>query len=138
MSEKTIAEHLKDVAFYLFAVSDMTRTRAFYSEVLGLKETANWNDKWVEFDLGHGTLALTEESAEMPGGSGGTMVALEISDLDDAFEILKEVGVAVPEKPWESPVCRGLEIKDPDGYAILLHEKKAKVTKDRRKQAANS
>jgi predicted enzyme related to lactoylglutathione lyase len=126
MSKNTIAKHLKDIAFYLAAVSDMARARAFYSEVLGLKETANWEDKWVEFDLWSGTLALTPESAEMPKGSGGTLVALEVSDLDGAFETLKKAGVAVPEKPWESPVCRVLQIKDPDGYAILLHETKAK------------
>ena len=125
MSEKTITSHLKDVAFYLFVVSDMARTRAFYSDVLGLQETANYSDMWVEYDLGSGTLALTKESDEMSRGSGGTMVALEVSDLDGAFNTLKEAGVEVPEKPWESPVCRGLQIKDPDGYALLLHETKA-------------
>jgi predicted enzyme related to lactoylglutathione lyase len=125
MSKKTIAKHLKDVAFYLFPVSDMARTRAFYSDVLGLEETANWKDMWVEFDLGSGTLALTRESAEMPKGSGGTMVALEVSDLDGAINTLKEAGEEVPEKPWESPLCRGVQIKDPDGYVLLLHEKKA-------------
>ncbi|RKX32664.1 VOC family protein [bacterium] len=126
MSEKTIAKHLKDIAFYLVSVSDMAGSRAFYTGVLGLKETANWNDKWVEYDLGHGTLALTTMSEEPEKGGGGAMIALEVSDLDGAFSTLKEMGVAVPDKPWASPACRGLQIKDPDGYAILLHETKGK------------
>ena len=122
MNKKTLAPLIRDFAFCLLSVSDMARSRAFYTDVLGLKETANWSDRWVEFDIGHGTLAVTVENSEMPVGGSGVMVALEIADLKEAQSILKSKGVAPIGDPWDSPACLGLLLHDPDGYSILLHQ----------------
>ncbi|MEZ5278293.1 MAG: VOC family protein [Opitutaceae bacterium] len=122
MNEKNLASLIRDFAFCVLSVSDMARSRAFYTGVLGLKETANWSDRWVEYDIGHGTLAVTVESTEMPVGGSGVMVALEMADLQEAQAILKTKGVAPIGDPWDSPACLGLLLRDPDGYSILLHQ----------------
>lgn len=128
MNEKNLSSLINDLAFVVLAVSDMAKSRAFYTGVLGLKETANWDDKWVEFDIGHGTLAVTLASKEMPVGGSGVMVALEVSDLEGAVATLREMGVPTVGESWDSPACRGLNLRDPDGYGILLHKIKPRTT----------
>ena len=128
MKSTTLASLINELAFVVLAVSDMARSRAFYTGVLGLKETANWDDKWVEFDIGHGTLAVTLAGKEMPVGGSGVMVALEVTDLDAAVAALRESGFEPAGEPWDSPACRGLNLRDPDGYAILLHKIKPRTT----------
>ena len=104
MNKKSLAPLIRDIAFCVLSVKDMARSRAFYTGVLGLKETANWSDRWVEYDIGHGTLAITVESSEMPVGGSGVMVAVETTDLEEAQSILKSKGVAPVGEP--RPVSR--------------------------------
>ena len=37
--------------FFVYPVTDMSRSKLFYRDILGLVETANWDDQWVEFGL---------------------------------------------------------------------------------------
>ena len=46
----------KNVAFVVYPVTNVEISRSFYEEVLGLAVTANWQDQWVEYDIGDGTL----------------------------------------------------------------------------------
>jgi len=124
MNESTPAALSNEVAFTVFSVSDMTRSREFYTRILGLTETANWQDMWVEYDIGTATLALTKASEEMPVGGTGVMIGLEVPDLDASIEMLKARGGVPTGDPWDSPACRGQRVDDPDGYALLLHKRK--------------
>lgn len=124
MSDATLAPLSNEVAFTVLSVSDMPRSREFYTRILGLAETANWDDMWVEYDIGPTTLALTKENKEMPVGGSGVMIGLEVPDLEAAIEAIKARGGTVIGEPWDSPACRGQRIDDPDGYALLLHKRK--------------
>lgn len=117
-------EMLKEIAFVLYPVTDMPKARAFYSQTLGLKETANWQDQWIEYDIGPGTLAIT---AAMPGvqpGTGGPLAAFEVTDFDAVARFLEKQNVPWTSPPFDTPVCRGGMIKDPDGNTIMIHQRK--------------
>ncbi len=124
MSDSTPLALSNEVAFTVLSVSDMTRSKEFYTRILGLTETANWQDRWVEYDIGTATLALTKASDKMPVGGTGVMIGLEVTDLDASIEMLKARGGVPTGDPWDSPACRGQRVDDPDGYALLLHKRK--------------
>ena len=113
---------IKKIAFVVYPVSDMARTRAFYEQRLGLAPGDNWEDKWVEYDIGHSTLAVSTVLEEAQPGANGGMVALEVSDVDQMLEILRENGVSILKDTFETPVCRMAVIADPDGNALILHQ----------------
>lgn len=107
--------------FFVYPVSDMARTRAFYSGVLGLKETAAWEDKWVEFDVGTGTLALSTMMEGCTPGARGAASALETPAFDEAVSLLKARGVVFLLEPVDTGVCRFARFADPDGNHLVLH-----------------
>lgn len=108
--------------FFVYPVTDMARARRFYSEVLGLTETANWEDQWVEYDVGAGTLAL---SAAMQGAAPGLAgcAALETDDFDGVVALLKERGVRFVLEPMDSGVCHFARFLDSEGNHLVLHRK---------------
>lgn len=114
----------KNVAFIAYPVANVKNARAFYEGVLGLTETANWEDQWVEYDIGDGTIAITTADEKRKPGTRGVMVALEVVDWDATLAHLKEKSVALADGPYDSPVCRSGVIRDPDGNEIVLHARK--------------
>ena len=118
--------NFKEVAFTAYAVKDAKRARDFYTKTVGLKETANWDDKWIEFDVGPGTLAITDSFPQLTPGAKGAMVALEVEDLDAAIRELEGKGVKLSMAKFDTPVCCGCAITDPDGNELMLHQRKAK------------
>ena len=109
--------------FFVYPVADMARAKAFYGGVLGLKEGASWEDKWVEYDVGAASLALsTMMTGAQPGAKGGA-VALETTQFDDAVALLKAHAVRFVVEPFDSGVCRFARFEDPDGNHLVLHRK---------------
>ncbi len=97
----------EDIAFMVYPVSDMLRARAFYAGTLDLEETENWDDVWVEYDIGHGTLAITNTFLDRAPGAKGPMLAIEVSDIGKVGEALKAKGLAWATGPFDSPACGG-------------------------------
>jgi hypothetical protein len=48
---------VQDAAFVVYPVKDV-RLPAPFTKESSPKETANWQDQWVEYDIGSGTLAI--------------------------------------------------------------------------------
>lgn len=117
----------KEIAFILYPVSDMARSRSFYEETLGLTQTANWQDQWVEYDIGPGTLALAVADEKHKPGLHGPTVGLEVKNWEATLAHLKTAGIPLVGEPFETPVCRGCFIRDPDGNELMLHAKKTPV-----------
>lgn len=104
----------------------MTRSRAFYTGVLGLKEGAAWEDKWVEFEIDAGPGAVIALSTVMDGaqpGARGGAVALETEDFDGTVAHLKAAGVPFLFEPTDTGVCRFARFADPDGNHLILHRR---------------
>ena len=114
----------KNVAFVIYPVKDVKLARAFYEGPLGLKVTANWDDQWVEYDIGDGTLAITTADATHKAGTHGATLGLEVVDFAAVLEHLKAKAVPIFNGLFDSPACRGCIIRDPDGNEIILHAKK--------------
>jgi predicted enzyme related to lactoylglutathione lyase len=125
MSTKTPPRLLfKNVAFVIYPVKDVKTARTFYERTLGLKVTANWDDQWVEYDIGDGTLAIaTADATHKPGRHGATL-GLEVVDFEAVLKHLKAKKVPIFNGPFDSPACRGCIIRDPDKNEIILHAKK--------------
>jgi predicted enzyme related to lactoylglutathione lyase len=113
------------VAFTMFNVTDATRARAFYEDVLGLERgLASPDGVWTEYDLpGGGCIALfCAPSPEYAGKPGGASLALEVADLDALNERLAAAGVEYRGGIVKGPNCRMSNIVDSEGNAIILHE----------------
>src|SRR5512140_3321201 len=114
----------KEIAFTVLPVRDVRRAREFYTEKLGLKETAHWQDKGDEVDIGPGTLAITDGFEQLVPGAKGAMVALELEDFTDTVKELEAKGMKLAMATFDTPVCVGATILDPDGNEVMLHQRK--------------
>jgi predicted enzyme related to lactoylglutathione lyase len=114
----------KDIAFIIYPVKDMAQARAFYEEKLGLAQTANWQDQWIEYDIGQGTLAITLADDRHKPGAHGPTVGLEVANLDTAMAHIKAANISLAGGPFDTPVCVSCIIRDPDGNEIILHARK--------------
>ncbi|HEY9724437.1 MAG TPA: VOC family protein [Oscillatoriaceae cyanobacterium] len=117
--------------FVSLPVTDMARARDFYQNKLGLKPGNAIEGMWVEYDLGEGpALALINPEAYgmtfAPVKTGGVAIAAH----DFEGETQKHKAELVGE-PFESPVCHGAFLEDPDGNRLMLHRRKSEPERDR-------
>lgn len=108
-------------------VTDIEQAKHFYGEVLGLEQNPNSpGDDWIEYEVGNVTLAVMTphthdyEFAPLPPAT----IALRVPDVAAAKAKLEAAGVQVNEM-WDSGVCHGAGISDPDGNRTLLHRRYA-------------
>lgn len=114
---------IKKIAFTMYVVKDMARARRFYGATLGLKETAIYNDAWVEYDLAGGCFAITNMVPGIePSKSAGGSIAFEVDDVDREAERLRKEGVRILLEPFSTPVCRMVVVADTEGNGVTLHQ----------------
>ncbi len=119
---------IKEIAFVGIPVTDMKRARGFYEEALGLKPDPEMTgERWTEYPIGAGTLAIACIGDEWRPSDEGTSAALEVENLEDAVARLVERKISYNEV--ESPVCRMAIIQDPDGNKLILHKLKTENKK---------
>ena len=106
-------------------VTDMEKANHFYGELLGLPRNPHLqHEDWVEYEVGNVTLAVMTphthdyEFTALPPGT----LAFRVPTFAEAKAKLEEAGVEVNEM-WDSGVCQGAGVRDPDGNAILLHHR---------------
>jgi predicted enzyme related to lactoylglutathione lyase len=117
---------IKEIAFTGSSVTDMKRARAFYEDVLGLKLSEEMvGGKWIEYEVGSGTFAITNIDPTWTPSSQGTAVAFEVDDLDATVAGLKKNGVKFFLEKSETPVCWTAIVYDPDGNKVVIHKRKS-------------
>jgi predicted enzyme related to lactoylglutathione lyase len=105
------------VDFIALPVEDLARADQFYGETLGLARNPNSSgERWVEYETGNLTLALS-----MFGGA----IAIGVRDVDEARRTLEAAGVEFARDTFDSGVCHGAPLTDPDGHSLLLHRRYA-------------
>jgi catechol 2,3-dioxygenase-like lactoylglutathione lyase family enzyme len=105
------------VDFIALPVADLARADAFYGETLGLARNPNTSgDRWVEYETGNLTLALSTF-----GGS----LALGVPDVEAARSQLEQRDVEFAMDTFDSGVCNGAPFGDPDGNRLQLHRRYA-------------
>jgi predicted enzyme related to lactoylglutathione lyase len=116
-----------EIAFSCYPITDVSRARAFYEGVLGLKATMDHDmgesGHWVEYDIGAGTLSLGRYPGWEPTSQGCT-VALEVENFDEAITKLRAAGTKFKMEPFETPVCHMALALDPDGNTVTIHKRK--------------
>ncbi|MDX6481199.1 MAG: hypothetical protein QOG85_1709 [Gaiellaceae bacterium] len=105
------------IDFIAMPVADLARADAFYGDTLGLARNPHSSgDRWVEYETGNLTLALSTF-----GGS----VALGVPDVDEARSELEAEGTSFAMDTFDSGVCHGAPFADPDGNRLQLHHRYA-------------
>ena len=116
---------IKAIGFVAIPVTDINRARSFYEEVLGLKASGEMmRGRWIEYDVGDDTLAITNVSNTWTPSDQGTGAALEVEDFDDAIKRLNDRHVQFAAEPFETPCCHMAVIQDPDGNKLMIHKLK--------------
>lgn len=110
------------IPFFIYPVIDMARARAFYGGVLGLAETLNREDKYVEFDVGPGTIALSAVLEGCVPGTSGALV-LETADFEEVIAHLQRQGVVFLFGPTNLGFCHFTRFLDSEGNHIGVHRK---------------
>jgi len=109
--------------FVMYLVSDLPRAARFYRDVLGLpQELYDEEWKWAEFNCGNITLAL-KAGEKLPKKISGGRIALAVDDIHAAHEHMKNHGVRVMSGPHDYSVCWAMEVLDPDGNVVILHQR---------------
>lgn len=114
---------IQSIAFTVYPVVDMARSRRFYEEVLGLAVGSTFGDQWIEYDVGRATFALTTVDMGHTPGAKGAVVAFEVTDFEAFTKRLKEKSVKFILDNYETPVCRMSVIEDPDQNHITIHKR---------------
>jgi predicted enzyme related to lactoylglutathione lyase len=114
---------IKEIAFFVYPVSDVPRARRFYESSLGLTPASNWEDKWVEYEVNDVAFAITSWLPDNKPGTPGGNIAFEVEDLDAIVHSLQTAGVKVLKGIFATPVCRMAVVADPDGNAVILHKR---------------
>jgi catechol 2,3-dioxygenase-like lactoylglutathione lyase family enzyme len=115
----------KEVSFIAYPSTDIAKSRKFYEGVLGLKPNSppEASAKWVEYDVGPGTIAIGQ-SPNWPPSKDGPSAALEVENFEAAVEVLRQNKIEFLIGPMETPVCHMVAFRDPDGNRLSLHRRK--------------
>ena len=116
---------IKEIGFVAVPVTDVSRARKFYEEVLGLKKSGEFmNGQWIEYGIGKDTLAIANVGGYWTPSDQGTSAALEMENFDSAIAELKKANVRFAAEVFETPVCHMAVIQDPDGNKLIIHKLK--------------
>jgi predicted enzyme related to lactoylglutathione lyase len=116
-----------EIAFSCYPVTDLKRARQFYEGTLGLKQSRLFGGDtkgWVEYDIGPGTLALSNFAEDWKPSPDGGGVGLEVEDFERAIAELKKIGTKFRIEPSETPICWMAIVFDPDGNSLCIHKRK--------------
>ena len=109
-----------DIASYL--VKDPQAAIAFYRDVLGMTPTAvDEQGRGAEFTLPDGSTFGVWKPDD--GATGGAMM-FAVDDAKEAVQRYRERGLQLSDV-MESPVCFMAFGRDPEGNAIIIHQRKA-------------
>jgi predicted enzyme related to lactoylglutathione lyase len=124
---------IKGIGFVAIPVTDISRARKFYEELLGLKVSDEMmGGKWIEYAVGDDTLAIANVGDHWTPSDQGTGAAFEVEDFEDAIKRLKEGHVRFAAESFETPCCHMAVVQDPDGNKMMIHKLKPK-----KKESAN-
>ena len=118
---------ISGVDFVHVGTQDFDRAVEFYGTVLGLPESARYGRMpGAEFETGTLTLAVIQSDAfGMEFRSNPNAIALRVDDVAAARAELEARGVEFRVDTIDSGVCHMAPFADPDGNALMLHQRYA-------------
>lgn len=120
------------MAFAVYSVTDLKKSREFYESVLGFVPESVWVDEekqtgFIEYGFGPNnefTLAIGTERPGFPTGKGGATVAIEVEDFNASVDALKKAEAVFTLEALETGVCHMAVVTDPDENQIMIHKRK--------------
>ncbi|MDH4215001.1 MAG: VOC family protein [Candidatus Thorarchaeota archaeon] len=113
----------RDSVYFQYYVTDFSRARKFYGDILGFKIAWDIGDDsgWLEYALPArgaklGLNLLTEGKVK----HGSAKLTLIVTDLEDMKDYLKSKGVKTDEITDVPDMISYFNIKDPDGNPIQI------------------
>jgi len=98
-------------------VADLPAAVATWTALLGVEPTFVDGDRWAQFDVGGGRLALSGEGVpDLPG------VMVKVDDLEDACRRARAEGLEVGEMA-EGAHERRCVVRDQQGWPVVLYAK---------------
>ena len=122
---------LEKFAHVRYQVSDIERSIAFYTQHLGFEPGERAGKAFASVKRGPLRLILggpgSSGARPMPDGrkqepGGWNRILIYVDDLDEAIGRLKEAGVRFRNEVESGPGGSQIQIEDPDGNPIELHE----------------
>ncbi|SRR6266508_2389698 len=141
-ASKTTGQSTRDggtaIAAVRYQIKDVDRAIRFYSELLGFKLEHKAGPAFAMVSRGSLQLVLSGPGSSgarpMPDGrqqepGGWNRIIMYVSDLDAQIQKLKPAGVRFRNTVEVGPGGKQIQIEDPDGNPIELHEGGAGATK---------
>ena len=147
MTDPTTPVNVKKLGHVVFTVSDIERTTAFWTEVMGF-QVSDRNELGMVFlrsGSDHHTVALvpakTTREAPAEGQPGFHHCALEVGTVSELFKIrdfLRAKGVPIVYEGRRGPGGNpGIEFKDPDGFNIEIYSAMDQIGTDGQSRPAD-
>jgi catechol 2,3-dioxygenase-like lactoylglutathione lyase family enzyme len=113
------------VDFVTVATSDFDAATSFYGEILGLRCTVRYaRVPGAEFETGNLTLQVIDsDAAGLAHRPSPHPVALRVEDVHAVREELQRRGVQFSGETLDTGVCLMAFFADPDGNALILHQR---------------
>jgi glyoxylase I family protein len=122
---------LDEFAHVRYQVADLNRSIAFYVQQLGFQVRQQVGEAFASVSLGRLRLILSGPGSSgarpMPDGrqqvpGGGNRILVYVDDLDAYIETLRRQHVHFRNAVETGPGGKQIQIEDPDGNPIELHE----------------
>jgi lactoylglutathione lyase len=105
----------------MLVCSDLTRSRDFYREVLGLPVLQDLPKRPVRFALSGGAiLSLHRKSDVLAVRPGSLQLGFTVEDVDRFVADCIARGVPIFQDPYDEPFGRIAIVGDPDGYPVQV------------------
>ena len=105
----------------MLVCSDLTRSRNFYRDVLGLPVRQDLPKRPVRFELGDGSvLSLHRKSDVLAVRPGSLQLGFLVDDVDRFVADCVARGVPIFQDPYDESFGRVAVIGDPDGYPVQV------------------
>ncbi len=112
--------------FISLQVRNLSASRTFYMEMLGLTEDTRFSaPDFVLFDTNSIPFALSEakvnpDNTQQPGW--GMTLWIDCDHVNDLHAKLQAAGTTIITAPYDGPFGRTFVFADPDGYRITANE----------------
>jgi catechol 2,3-dioxygenase-like lactoylglutathione lyase family enzyme len=120
---------IRAIDYSVVFVRDMVAMRRFYEGVLGFAVSRELSSRWIEYQLGNNTLALTEptltaKDARLPSGNASLQLAFKVAvaEVDQCADELVRQGIDLVSAPKDQAFGhRTLFFRDPDGNLLEIY-----------------
>ncbi len=118
--------------FVYLPTRSFERALAYYGTTLGLRCSARYGTRpGAEFETGNLTLAVIESEAfGIDFHQSRNAIALHVEDIEAARTELESRGVEFAADTLDTGVCHMAFFRDPDGNALMLHNRYAPKHQD--------